>query len=89
MDNGVHRCSKLLRSLVLHPDTEDWDMDNAMTNLATSTLAGVIPSFQRYDDDTRGTRKLVQTHLGPDAKRVILAVAYGGSVPDVLDANKN
>ena len=71
---GVQGCSKLVRSFVLDPETEDWGMENAMTYFVACSSAevGCVP----YDVGlrhsalptirsgyTKGMRKLVQSHF--------------------------
>ena len=39
--------------------------------------------LRRYAADTARNRRSVQAQVGPNAKRVIMAVEHGAAVPDV------
>ena len=64
----------------LPPATEDFDMVNAMTNL-------VVQAVRKMDRSSwlplRGSD--YADHLGAKTKAVILGVAHGGAVLDILD----
>ena len=84
---GVQRCSNLMRANMLPAGTQDFDMVNAVTNLVVQAMSRMdlphwlpmrsLPHWRRYADNTTA----VQTHLGANAKKVLLSVAHGGSVP--------
>ena len=90
---GVQRCSNLMRANILPAGTQDFDMVNAMTNLVVQAMSRMdlpmrsLPHWRHYADNTAAVRARMQTHLGPNSKKVLLSVAHGGSVPEVGDAD--
>ena len=93
---GAQNCPKALRSSVLSESVEDWDMRNAMCSLITQVLPWCaapahipsirLPALNRYARDPVGTRAWALTHLGVDAKNIILAVVHGKAPPEVGDS---
>ena len=72
-------------------------MVDKMTNLVVQAMTKLeLPQWlpmrdllhwRHYADHTARLRVQMQAHLGPSAKRVILSVAHGGTVPEIDDAD--
>ena len=94
---GVQRCSNLVRANVLPVGTQDFDMVNAMTNLVVQAIHKLelpqwlpmrgLGHWRDYSEHTSGLREQTQANFGPSAKRVILSVAHGCTVPEVDDVD--
>ena len=71
-------------------------MRNAMFSLITQVLPRCaapahipsirLPALNRYAHDPVGTRAWALTHLGVDAKNIILSVVHGKAPPEVGDS---
>ena len=90
---GVQRCSNLMRATILPAGAQDFDMVNAMTNLVVQAMSRMdlpqwlpirsLPHWRHHADNTAAVHAQMQTH----AKKGLLSVAHGGSVPEVGDAD--
>ena len=74
-------------SETLHQDTEDWGHDQLLgvsgVGLPTWLPSAGMEQLRRHAADTAGNRRSVQAQVGPNAKRVIMAVVHGSAVPHV------
>ena len=93
---GVQRCSNLVRANVLPARTQDFDKVNATTKLVVQAMDKLeLPQWlltkelhwRHCADHTARLRVEMQANLGPSAKRVILSVAHGCTVPQIDDVD--